>query len=141
MADLTGRVAIVTGAAQGIGAACALALAQAGAAVVVADLNGEAARQTAAAIAAATGATVTASQTDVADPAQCQAMIAAAVQQHGRVDILVNCAAVVVMAPALELDLAAWQRIFGVGVFGAFACAQAFAQQVLAQQAQGARAR
>jgi 3-hydroxybutyrate dehydrogenase len=62
--DLAGQVAVVTGAAQGIGAACALALAQAGATVVVADLDGEAAQQTAAAIADATGVPVTAQTAD-----------------------------------------------------------------------------
>ncbi|MCB0052687.1 MAG: SDR family NAD(P)-dependent oxidoreductase, partial [Caldilinea sp.] len=135
---LTGQVAVVTGAAQGIGAACALALAEAGAAVVVADLDAVAAAATAGRFAAATGRTVTAAAVDVADAEQCRALIADAAAQHGRVDILVNCAAVVVMKPALELDVAEWQRIFSVGVYGAFACSQAFAQQVIARKGTGA---
>ena len=134
---LAGKVAVVTGAAQGIGAACALALAHAGAAVVVADLDGDAARATAARIAAATAAPVRAAQTDVMDTAQCQALIDEAVVRQGQVDILVNCAAVVVMKPALNLDVAAWQQIFAVGVYGAFACAQAFAHQVIARTGAG----
>lgn len=136
--DLAGQVAIVTGAAQGIGAACALALAQAGATVVVADRDGEGATQTAAAIAAATGATVCTKVADIADPIQCCALVDDAVDKHGRVNILVNCAAVVAMKPALDLTVNDWQRIFDVGVFGAFVCAQAFAQHVIARHSTGA---
>lgn len=136
--DLAGQVAVVTGAAQGIGAACARALAQAGATVIVADLHGAAAQHTTAAITATTGAPAFAAAVDVTDTAQCRALIDDAVAQHGGVDILVNCAAVVAMKPALELDVADWQHIFSVGVYGAFACAQAFAQQVIARQSRGA---
>ena len=73
--ELAGKVAVVTGAAQGIGEACALALARAGATVVVADLDGAAAQVTAARIAGATAVTVTAARTDVADPTECRALI------------------------------------------------------------------
>lgn len=135
---LAGRTAIVTGAAQGIGAACALALAQAGATVIVADIDGDAAQQTAAAITAATRGLAFAATIDVADAAQCRALIHAAAAHHGGGDILVNCAAVVAMKPALELTLDDWQRIFAVGVYGAFACAQAFARQVIARGGSGA---
>jgi len=135
---LAGQVAIVTGAAQGIGAACALALAEAGATVVVADLDAVAAAATAGRLAEATGRTITAAAVDVSDAAQCRALIADTAAQHGRVDILVNCAAVVVMKPALELDVAEWEHIFNVGVYGAFACSQAFAQQVIARNGAGA---
>ncbi len=136
--SLAGQVAIVTGAAQGIGAACALALAQAGASVVIADLNGNAATRTAANVAAQTGIAVSAATVDIADAAQCRALITDAARQYGRVDILVNCAAVVVMKPALQLSVAEWERIFGVGVFGTFTCCQAFAAAVIDTAAEGA---
>lgn len=135
---LAGQVAIVTGAAQGIGAACARALANAGAAVVVADLNSAAAQETAANIAATTLAHVIATPCDVEDTAQCQALVDDTVARFGRVDILVNCAAVVVMKSALELTVTEWERIFSVGVYGAFACSQAFARQVIARSGAGA---
>jgi NAD(P)-dependent dehydrogenase (short-subunit alcohol dehydrogenase family) len=106
--------------------------------VVVADLDGEVARQTAAAIAATTGAATVAHSADIADPIQCCALVDDAVDRHGGVSILVNCAAVVAMKPALDLTVLDWQRIFSVGVFGAFACAQAFAQQVIARDGEGA---
>lgn len=135
---LAGRTAIITGAAQGIGAACAQALAHAGATVIVADRNDVAAYRTAAAITAATGSPALAATVDVADDVQCRSLIDNAAAQHGGVDILVNCAAVVAMKPALELAGDDWRRIFDVGVFGAFACAQAFARQVLARNGEGA---
>ena len=129
---LAGQVAIVTGAAQGIGAACVRALANAGSTVVVADLNDAAAQETAADIAATTSARVVAMQCDVADAGQCQTLVDVAVARFGRVDILVNCAAIVAMKPALELTVADWARIFAVGVFGAFAASRAFAEAVIA---------
>lgn len=138
MGELAGKVAVVTGAAQGIGAACALALARAGATVVVADLDRATAQQTAAAIATATAAPVFAQTTDIAGATQCRALIDDTADRHGGVDILVNCAAVVAMKTALDLTVDDWQRIFGVGVYGAFACAQAFARQVIARANTGA---
>ena len=73
----------------------------------------------------------------MADGEQCATLIKSAAEHHGRVDILVNCAAVVAMKPALELTVTDWQRIFSVGVYGAFACAQAFAQAVTARNGEG----
>jgi len=129
---LAGKVALVTGAAQGIGAACAWALTNAGAAIVVADLNGAAAQATAAQLVAATAGCAVAMQCDVADTAQCEALVGEAALHFGRVDILVNCAAVVAMKPALELAVADWERVFAVGVYGAFAASRAFAEAAIA---------
>ncbi|MCS6826496.1 MAG: SDR family oxidoreductase [Caldilinea sp.] len=134
---LTGKVAVVTGAAQGIGAACVEALARAGATVVVADVNGLAAQETAAVVAHASSGAVSAAALDVADEAQCEELFEQMVRIHGGVDILINCAAVVSIKPALDLTLPDWEQTFRVGLFGAFLCARAFARQAIARGGEG----
>jgi pyridoxal 4-dehydrogenase len=111
---LEGRVAIVTGAGQGIGRAIAEKLRAEGASVVVADKNAETAEKTAAEIGG------TAHVTDVSDPDQVNALIAAAIGQFGKVDILVNDAAIVPFVPWEELDFAEWRRVMSVNIDGVF---------------------
>jgi len=111
---LEGRVAIVTGAGQGIGRAIAEKLRAEGASVVVADKNSETAEKTAAEIGG------TAHVTDVSDPDQVSALIAAAVDQFGRIDILVNDAAIVPFVPWEDLDFAEWRRVMSVNIDGVF---------------------
>ncbi|MBV9995849.1 MAG: SDR family oxidoreductase [Caulobacteraceae bacterium] len=124
---LDGKVAIVTGAgARGnsIGAAYARGLAQAGASVVVADLNGEGARTVAAEI----GQGALAVQADIADPASVGAMMAATRERFGGLDILVNNAALMVEAvgtPALQMPIADFERLMRVNLTGALICSQA----------------
>jgi len=91
--DFTGKVAIVTGAAQGIGEAYARALAAAGAAVVIADINTDAGQAVADDIRAAGGQAAFA-RTDVSDPQSAQAMAQLAADQFGGIDFLVNNAAI-----------------------------------------------
>lgn len=134
---LSGKIAIVTGAAQGIGKACALALGCAGATVVMSDLNGDGVSRAASQLMAESGAAMNATQVDVSDPSQCRALIADAVRQYGQVDLLINCAAAVFIVPALESDPTIWERTFAVGVYGAFYCAQAFAQAIIARHGEG----
>jgi len=129
---LAGTVAVVTGGAQGIGAACCHALACAGATVIVADLDREAAGQAAAAIAAQEGVRTFAYGVDVGDYDQCRELITWAAAAGGRLDILVNCAAHFHNQPALEIDMAVWRRVFQVSVHGAFCCARSFAQAAVA---------
>jgi NAD(P)-dependent dehydrogenase (short-subunit alcohol dehydrogenase family) len=86
---LSGKVAIVTGAGRGIGAACAQAMAREGAAVVVSDIDGDTAAQVAQAI-TASGGTATGIRADVTDEAEVKAMIDTAATQFGRLDILHN---------------------------------------------------
>lgn len=111
---LEGRVAIVTGAGQGIGRAIAEKLRAEGASVVVADKNAETAEKTAAEIGG------TAQVTDVSDPDQVSALVAATVGQFGKVDILVNDAAIVPFVPWEELDFAEWRRVMSVNIDGVF---------------------
>lgn len=111
---LEGRVAIVTGAGQGIGRAIAEKMRAEGASVVVADKNSETAEKTAAEIGG------TAHVTDVSDPDQVSALVAAAIGQFGKVDILVNDAAIVPFVPWEELDFAEWRRVMSVNIDGVF---------------------
>lgn len=111
---LEGRVAIVSGAGQGIGRAIAEKLRAEGASVIVADKNEETAAKTAAEIGG------TAQVTDVSDPDQVSALVAAAVDRFGKIDILVNDAAIVPFVPWEELDFAEWRRVMSVNIDGVF---------------------
>ncbi len=111
---LEGRVAIVTGAGQGIGRAIAEKLRAEGASVIEADKNEETAAKTAAEIGG------TAHVTDVSDPDQVGALVAAAADQFGKIDILVNDAAIVPFVPWEELDFAEWRRVMSVNIDGVF---------------------
>ncbi|ACY98137.1 MULTISPECIES: SDR family oxidoreductase [Thermomonospora] len=121
------RVAIVTGAGQGIGEAYAKALAAEGAKVVVADLNGEQAERVAKEI-AATGGTARAVVVDVADPASAQAMADAAVAAYGGIDYLVNNAAIyggMQIESLMKVDLGYYRRFMAVNMDGALHCTRA----------------
>lgn len=136
--DLAGKVAIVTGGAAGIGRACVLALAKAGASVVVADLDREAAEHVLSELGTAGVSGGLARQVDVADFDQVGQLMRWSAAQWGQVNVLVNCAALFNGQPALEVDLVTWQRVFQVDVHGAFCCAQAFARHVIERGGQGA---
>jgi NAD(P)-dependent dehydrogenase (short-subunit alcohol dehydrogenase family) len=119
---LDGKVAIVTGAAQGIGAAYATHLAGCGATVVLADLDENLAAQTAEKITAG-GTPPRAAGVDIADPDRCRALVADVVDRSGRIDILVNNAAVyqeVRSTPAEEIPVDVWRRIVDVNVNGMY---------------------
>ena len=135
---LDGKVAIVTGAGgrgNSIGRAYAFGLANAGAAVVVADLNGEGAERVAADIAAAGGQAL-AVQVDITDRASVAAMVAQATDAFGGVDILVNNAALmveVVGTPAMQSSMDNLDRILKVNLHGALNCAQAVVPSMAAR--------
>ncbi|MCL8207046.1 MAG: SDR family oxidoreductase [Actinomycetia bacterium] len=114
MFDLTGKVALVTGAAQGIGRGIAAALAAQRATVVLADVQQEAAEAAAAAI----GGGAWAAPVDVTDRAQVFACVERVRARHGRIDILVNNAGWDKVAPFLESDEADWDRVIRINLYG-----------------------
>ena len=136
--DLTGKVAIVTGAGgrgNSIGRAYAIALANAGASVVVADLNGDGAAKGAEEITAGGGKAL-AVTVDITDPESARAMAAAAREAFGGIDILVNNAALMVeiaMTPLIQSDKAWFDKCMGVNTWGAVNCAQAVVPAMVAR--------
>ena len=126
---LKDKIALVTGGARGIGLACARAFARDGAAVVIADVNGDGARASADEI-AKTGARTLALAVNVADPASVQAMVAAVIEKFGRIDILMNNAGVGGNTPFLETSLEDWNRIVSINLTGAFLVAQGVAREM-----------
>jgi NAD(P)-dependent dehydrogenase (short-subunit alcohol dehydrogenase family) len=131
---LSGKAAIVTGAAQGIGLACAQRLAEEGAKVALCDVNGDAGAKAAQTI----GGGARFFRCDVADADAVTKLVADVVAAFGRIDVLVNNAGVVDDAPFLELPLAEFDRILGVNLRGAFVLAQAVARQMVKQGGPGA---
>ena len=123
--ELAGKVALVTGGARNIGRAISLALAAGGASVLVnARSSREDAEQTAALI-RAQGGKAAVHLADVTDAGAVAAMAQAAVREFGRLDILVNNAAIRAETPFGEIRLEEWRRIVGTILDGAFLCAQA----------------
>ena len=118
--ELDGRVAIVTGAGRNIGRAIALALAEAGARVVV---NARASRAEIDAVAAETGGFAVLA--DVTDRAAVERMVAQALERFGRLDILVNNAALRANEPPESIGAERWREITGVILDGAWLCSQA----------------
>ena len=124
--QLAGKAAIVTGAAQGIGAAVARAYAAEGARVAVVDLAADRAEAVAAEL-RATGADAVGIGCDVARHADVDVMVAAAVQRFGQVDILVNNAGITRPAMLHRMTDAQWDAVLAVHVTGSFHCLQAVA--------------
>jgi NAD(P)-dependent dehydrogenase (short-subunit alcohol dehydrogenase family) len=133
---LNNKIAIVTGAGQGIGQACAERLAKEGAVVVVSDIATAKAEETASAIRAA-GGRAEARFADVSKKADVDALVAASVKAHGRLDVLVNNAGVVDDRPFLDLEVEEFDRVLGINLRGAFMMAQAAARQMVKQTPQG----
>jgi pyridoxal 4-dehydrogenase len=115
MGKLDGRVAIVTGAAQGIGKAIADKLAVEGATVVVADVNGPGAEQAA----PEGGAGM---QVDISQDGDVERMVGETVSRFGRLDVLVNNASIVPFTAWDDVDFAEWRRVMSVNLDGTFLC-------------------
>ncbi|HEX6143053.1 MAG TPA: glucose 1-dehydrogenase [Geminicoccaceae bacterium] len=116
---LDGRVALITGAGNGIGRATAGALAQAGALVAVTDVDLEAAERAAGEIPNAE-----AHWLDVADERQVAAVVRAIADQHGRIDVLVNNAGIGARVPTVDLPSERYRQVMAVGIDGALFCAR-----------------
>ena len=127
---LADRVAIVTGAGNGIGRAVALALAQEGAHVVAVDVDGKLA-QAAAEAAGSTGPKSLGLEADVGDLDAIDRMVERAVAAFGRIDILVNNAGVTRRAYIMDLTEADWDRIMRVNAKGVFFCLQRVAREMI----------
>ncbi len=124
MGKLEGRVALVTGAASGLGRASATLFAEEGASVVFADVAAEGAEIAARAV-DATGARTHAEALDVTDYAACERVVAATVERFGRLDVLMTCAGIGDSAPLKHLDSATFERTLGVNLVGTFNCVKA----------------
>ena len=132
--NLNDKVAVVTGAAQGIGRAIAETLAQRGAHVVVADLQAEKAEATAKEIATDTGRRVIAIQVDVADNASAKAMIDRTIAEFGRIDILVNNAGTTRDNLIMRMKEVDWDLVLNVNLKGAFNCSKATIRPMMKQR-------
>jgi NAD(P)-dependent dehydrogenase (short-subunit alcohol dehydrogenase family) len=130
---LEGKVAIVTGAAMGMGEATATLFAEAGARVVIADFNEEKGRAVVDAIVAA-GGDAHFVRVDISDSAQVEAMVAATVERYGRLDVAVNNAALTPdNAPVVDFDEAYWDRLLAVDLKGTALCLKYELRQLRAQ--------
>ena len=133
MQRLTDQVAVVTGGARGIGAGIASVLAEEGARVVIADLDGEDGESTAAAL-RARGLEALAVATDVSDRKSVDAMAAVVVEQQGAIDILAANAGIYPAAELAAIDDAEWDRVMDVNVKGAVRAVQACLTTMVARR-------
>jgi 3-oxoacyl-[acyl-carrier protein] reductase len=128
--DFSGRVALVTGGASGVGTAVGRLLRESGAAVALLDLDGAKVEAAAASI----GSDVLAEQADVRRSGEVEAAVAAVIGRHGRLDVLVNAAGVAGRSlKTLDVDDAEWDLVMDVNSSGTFYCMRAALPTMLAQ--------
>ena len=130
--DLSSKVAVVTGGAMGIGFGISYRLAEAGASVVIADLNKAAANEAVAKL-AAQGWKASALAVDVSDAAQVTGMVEAAVKAYGGIDILVNDAGIYPSVPMMQMDEKTFDKILSINLKGVFLSTKAAAAQMIVQ--------
>lgn len=131
---ITGQVAVVTGAARGIGFAIAQALGQCSARVAIADLDGAAASAAAGQL-CKLGIDAIGVAVDVADEGQVQAMVETIERALGGIDILVNNAGIVSTGPLLDVSAAEWNRVLAIDLTSVFFCAKAVLPGMMARRA------
>src|ERR1700742_608977 len=129
---LDDKVAIITGAASGIGKEIAIVFARAGAIVVIADLDKKAADATAKEI-DPSGKRAIGVAMDVADEAQVEAGIAQVVKTFGAIDILVSNAGIQIVAPLVDFEFAKWKKLLAIHLDGAFLTTRAALRQMYKQ--------
>lgn len=135
--DFTGKAVIVTGAASGIGAACARAFAAAGAGVILADVNDAKNRDAADLIMIDIKANCTAHACNVASDADCEALVLRALDEFGRIDVLVNNAGIVSPGTILDLDPAEWDRVMDINLRSYFVLTQIAARAMIDRKIRG----
>lgn len=131
------RIVIITGGGGEIGRSTALRFAREGATVIVTDLNGEAAKETAAEInegIAGETRRAWASPLDVASNDEVEGLVNAVIQRHGRIDVLCNIAGIGPYEPILEATEEIWQKTIEVNLTGVFLCSRAVAKQMVKQK-------
>jgi glucose 1-dehydrogenase len=131
--DLQGKVAIITGAATGIGQAIAVTFAKAGAAVVVDFVGDLSAPEDTLKKIGATGGRSFAVRADVSHPDEVRTLLEKTLTEFGKLDILVNNAGIEKKFPFIDYPFDEWQKIMAVNLTGPFLCAQAAAKQMIAQ--------
>jgi len=131
--QLKDKVAVVTGAASGIGKEIARTFAAAGASVVIADLNATAAHATAEQL-DGSGQRIIAVAMDVTSESDVESGMAAAVSAFGRIDVLVSNAGIQIVAPLDELPFADWKRLLAIHLDGAFLTTRAALRQMYRQR-------
>jgi 2-dehydro-3-deoxy-D-gluconate 5-dehydrogenase len=136
--DLSGRTAIVTGGAMGIGLGIVRRLHEAGANVVVADLDLTTARAAAEALVARRSRSALAVHSDVSDPAGVERMVSDTIEAFGEINILVNNAGIYPAAPLAELDVQTFRRVIDVNLTGLYLCTKAVSARMI-EQARGGR--
>lgn len=133
MERLKDRVAIVTGAGQGIGKALALGLSREGAKVVIADIHQDNAVAVKDEIRAA-GAIASAIATNVSDEMSVEAMVENCIEEFGKIDILINNAGIFPVSSVEEMQEEEWDRVIGTNLLGAFLSSKAVASKLIKQE-------
>ena len=131
--DITGKVAIVTGGASGIGRAIAFALAESGANVVIADRALDGAEEMAREIESAGGKAI-ATKTDVTDSKEVEQMAQRTIEKFGKIDILINNAGIIARSPVMDMKEDELDRTFEVNLKGVVLCSQAVARHMIEQK-------